>query len=49
LETGKVIYNGMEWTARALNEEEIFEVDEFAIVEKVSGVKLIVSKDKRNA
>ena len=49
LETGKVIYNGMEWTARALNEEEIFEVDEFAIVEKVAGVKLIVSKDKHNA
>lgn len=43
-ETGKAIYNGMEWTARALHDDEIFEVDEQAIVAEVVGVKLILRK-----
>ena len=46
LETGKVIYNGMEWTARSLNDDETFEPDEYAIVENVVGVKLIIKKKK---
>lgn len=44
LETGKVIYNGMEWTARSLNDDETFEPDEYAIVENVVGVKLIIKR-----
>lgn len=44
METGKVIYNGMEWTARSSEDEEIFEADEFAIVENVVGVKLIIKR-----
>ena len=43
-ETGKAIYNGMEWTARALHEDETFEPDELAVVANVVGVKLILSK-----
>ena len=44
METGKAIYNGMEWTARELHDDEIFEVDEQAIVAEVVGVKLILRK-----
>ena len=44
METGKAIFNGMEWTARALHDDEIFEVDEQAIVAEVVGVKLILRK-----
>ena len=44
METGKAIYNGMEWTARSLNDEEFFEVDELATVADVAGVKLILKK-----
>ena len=44
METGKVIYNGMEWTARSSEDEEIFEADEFAIVGNVVGVKLIIKR-----
>ncbi len=44
METGKVIYNGMEWTARSAKDDETFDVDEFAIVENVVGVKLIIKR-----
>ncbi len=44
METGKAIYNGMEWTARSTNDDEYFEVDELAIVADVAGVKLILKK-----
>lgn len=44
METGKVIYNGMEWTARSFNDDEYFEADELAKVADVSGVKLILKK-----
>lgn len=43
-ETGKAIYNGMEWTARAEEDAETFSVDEQARVVKVQGVKLILEK-----
>lgn len=42
--TGKVDYNGMEWTARAVEEDAIFEADERAIVCDVQGVKLLIKK-----
>ena len=43
-ETGRVIYNGMEWTARALNEDDTFEEGTLAIVANVVGVKLIIRR-----
>lgn len=44
LDTGKAVYNGMEWTARSFNQEELFEEGEMAEVCEVSGVKLILKK-----
>jgi membrane protein implicated in regulation of membrane protease activity len=44
LGTGKAMYNGIEWTARAEKEEETFAVDEQAKVVAVQGVKLILAK-----
>ncbi|MDY4792752.1 MAG: NfeD family protein [Pararoseburia sp.] len=43
-ETGKAIYNGMEWTARAKVDTETFSMDEQARVVGVQGVKLILEK-----
>lgn len=43
-ETGKAIYNGMEWTARAKVDTETFSLDEQARVVNVQGVKLILEK-----
>lgn len=43
-ETGKAIYNGMEWTARAKVDTETFSLDEQARVVGVQGVKLILEK-----
>ncbi len=42
-ETGKALYNGMEWTARALG-DDTFEVNEIAEVVDISGVKLVLKK-----
>lgn len=43
-DTGRVNYNGMEWTARSLNEDDIFEEGDLAIVSNVVGVKLIITR-----
>ncbi|MCR5099497.1 MAG: NfeD family protein [Lachnospiraceae bacterium] len=43
-DTGRAVYNGMEWTARALNEDETFEEGTLAIVANVVGVKLILKR-----
>ena len=43
-ETGKAIYNGMEWTDRAKVDTETFSMDEQARVVGVQGVKLILEK-----
>lgn len=40
---GKVLINGIEWTARATG-NEIFEKDELVVVKEVSGVKVICEK-----
>lgn len=42
--TGKAVYNGMEWSARAKIEDCIFEAGDVATVESVSGVKLILCR-----
>ena len=42
--TGRVIYNGMEWTARALHEDDTFDEGDLAIVANVVGVKLIIKR-----
>lgn len=41
---GKAVINGQEWTARAVNENEIIDKDEIVLVKKIVGVKLIVEK-----
>ena len=41
---GKADYNGMEWTARAKDEDVTFSIGEQAIVSEVQGVKLILDK-----
>ena len=43
--TGKALYNGMEWTARAKNDGETFALDEQAVVAEIQGVKMILVKD----
>lgn len=44
--TGTAVLNGLEWTARSVDEAEVFPVDSLAKVVEVSGVKLIVEKIK---
>lgn len=43
-ETGKARLEGMEWTARAVRGDMIFEPEEEAVVVNVVGVKLILDK-----
>lgn len=43
-ETGKVHYKGMEWTARAVLDEEVFEVDDIVVVQAIEGVKMLVAR-----
>lgn len=43
-ESGKVLYNGMEWTARAEDDEQIYAVDEVAVVSEIRGVKMILKR-----
>lgn len=42
--TGRVTLDGNEWSARAEQEDQIFEPSEIVIVKAVKGVKLIVAK-----
>ena len=44
--TGQVVVGGLEWTARALDSQEIIETGERVIIRKVSGVKLIVEVEE---
>lgn len=41
-ETGKVMHNGVEWTARNLDDSGVIEKDSLVEVVEVKGVKLIV-------
>ena len=41
---GKVLMNGMEWTARTASNQDIIEKDTIVVVERVEGVKLIVRR-----
>ena len=43
-ESGKVLYNGMEWTARAAEDQDVFVVDEQAVVSEICGVKMILKR-----
>lgn len=42
--TGRVIVNGQEWMARAVDAQDVFEADTFTKVQAIEGVKLIVGK-----
>ncbi len=41
-ETGKAVFNGMEWTARSTEERSVMEAGEMAQVVEIKGVKLYV-------
>ncbi len=43
MKTGTVRVDGKEWTAVALNEAESFKIGDRVIVERIEGVKLVVS------
>lgn len=43
---GKVIVSGQEWSAKSLEEDQIFEEGEIVKIVKIKGVKLIVESDK---
>lgn len=43
--TGQVVINGMEWTARAKNDDDIIPVKTNVKILEISGVKLIVEKE----
>lgn len=47
-QTGQVILNGQEWTARAFQENIKIPAGCFVIVEEISGVKLLVRKAENN-
>lgn len=44
--TGMAVYNGMDWTARAQEDEVTFDEGELATVVEVRGVKLILKKEE---
>ncbi len=46
-EEGKVMVNGMEWTARALEEEQVIEEGAVVEIKEVRGVKVIVTEKGR--
>ena len=48
-ETGRALYNGMEWTARSAESDVTFEKDEEAVVVAIEGVKLILAKSGSDA
>ncbi|GLC77990.1 NfeD family protein [Lacrimispora brassicae] len=43
---GAAILNGQEWTARALDEDKIYQVGAMVEVKEIRGVKLIVSENQ---
>jgi membrane protein implicated in regulation of membrane protease activity len=43
-QTGRVKINGLEWSARANEDEEKIEVDSCVVVDQIQGVKVIVHK-----
>lgn len=44
--TGSAVVNGQEWTARAADDSEIYDVETEVWIEEIRGVKLIVSGKK---
>lgn len=45
--TGKVELNGMEWSARATKDTDIYQKDDVVQIIDVKGVKLIVKKEEK--
>ncbi len=43
--SGQVIVDGNEWTARAVDDEKIFEPGDRVIVKNISGIKLVVDEE----
>ena len=45
-QTGTAVVNGQEWTVRADDDKEVIEAGELARIVRITGVKLIVEKNK---
>ena len=45
-DTGRALHKGMEWTARAAREGEVIEKGSEAYIERIEGVKLMVSTNR---
>jgi len=45
-QTGHAVLNGMDWMARAQDEDEILEPDSMAVIVQISGVKLMLERMK---
>lgn len=41
--TGTAVFNGLEWSARSMRDEDTFEIGETVQVEQIKGVKLYVT------
>lgn len=46
-QTGAIVYNGLEWTARSAKDEVTFEKGENAIIMEINGVKVILMKEDK--
>ena len=47
--TGTAFVNGLEWTARSINDDLILKKGTYAVVDSISGVKLILSKKESDS
>jgi len=43
--TGTAVVNGQEWTARAVDDADIYPVGTLAVINEIQGVKLILKKE----
>lgn len=48
METGTVIVNGLEWSARSAQENEVYQIDELVTIIAIKGVTLQVAKIKED-
>ena len=42
--TGEVTVGGMDWSARAVSDDSVFEESEIVVIKAIKGVKLIVER-----
>lgn len=47
--TGSAVVGGQEWSARALADQDIIPADEMVVIHEIKGVKLIVTREQKEA